>query len=295
MSAIQESKLSELKDVRLKYKSLHYPQSPNPHLPRCFFMGMFVGSRGTGKTFAIVKLLKHYEKNKLLDPQGNVVGQRVILFSPTHQSNPVFTALRYLDDDDVIPKFSEAKLREVIDDIKEERKNTLEYQRKLDIYKRCIKVKSLDKLSHEDLIEFERMDYEPPEEPRYPNGCAVFLILDDLVGSSAFKQTGKSDVTNMIILNRHIGINVLVATQNLKAIPKSIRSNTSLYVLFRFANKRVILEDMYEEVSNVLSQKAFEELYDHATADEHDSMVIDFTLPKEERFKRNWDVVLSQK
>jgi hypothetical protein len=135
-------------------------------------------------------------------------------------------------------------------------------------------------------------DYEPPKPPRFPNGAVNFLILDDLIGSSAFKTTGKSALTNLILKNRHLGINILCMTQNLKAIPKSIRTNTSLFVIFKFASKKIIVDDLYEEVSNILPIDKFEKLFDYATEDEHAALVIDFTGTKDNRFKKSWDNIL---
>ena len=135
------------------------------------------------------------------------------------------------------------------------------------------------------------MHYEPPELPRFPNGVVNFLILDDLVGSTAYKATGKSALTNLVLRNRHMGINILMMTQNLKSVPKSIRSNTSLFVIFKFASKRIV-DDLYEELSNYITLEKFEKLLDFATIDEHDSLVIDFSQPKTHRFKKNWSTIL---
>ena len=84
----------------------------------------------------------------------------------------------------------------------------------------------------------------------------------------------------------------MICTQNLKAIPKSIRTNTSLFVLFKFASTK-ILENSYEEVSSIITLQKFEALYLHATANEHDALVMDFTQDKSQRFKKNFDIILS--
>ena len=151
---------------------------------------------------------------------------------------------------------------------------------------------NLLELDQEELIQLELMHYEPPEEPRFPNGVVNFLILDDLVGSAAYKSTGKSALTNLVLRNRHMGINILMMTQNLKSVPKSIRSNTSLFVIFKFASKRIIVDDLYEELSNCITLENFEKLLDFATIDEHDSLVIDFSQLKTHRFKKNWSTIL---
>ena len=57
----------------------------------------------------------------------------------------------------------------------------------------------------------------------------------------------------------------------------------------------MVLEKLYEEVSNLLTEKQFEDLYKHAINEAHDALVID-THPKTERdkrFKKNFNVVLT--
>jgi hypothetical protein len=51
------------------------------------------------------------------------------------------------------------------------------------------------------------------------------------------------------------------------------------------------LEDLYEEVSNVLTQEQFEELYDKATEEQYGSLIIDNTH-KEKRFLSGLDTEL---
>jgi hypothetical protein len=53
----------------------------------------------------------------------------------------------------------------------------------------------------------------------------------------------------------------------------------------------MILEDIYEEISNVIDLNGFEELYDHATAKPYGSLIIDTTNGK--RFLSNLDFELT--
>ena len=85
----------------------------------------------------------------------------------------------------------------------------------------------------------------------------------------------------------------MLLVQDLKAcIPKSIRVNCSLFVLFKFSNKKVI-EDIYEEVASTIPIEDFEKLYKYATENDHDALVIDFTTEKQYRFKQNFNKILS--
>jgi len=286
---IKESRVDSWNDPILRFKQNKYPVPLNKSLPKMYFVSLFVGSRGSGKTYSLVKLLKQYERYGIVHAESNdKVSQRIVLFSPTSDANPVYTSLKHLDPDDIITSYSDDKLLEVVEDVKHEREETLEYHRKLKLYKKFLKARSMNELDLEELMEIERMNYEAPQEPRYPNGCVTFFILDDLIGSAAFRSTGKSALTNLVLKNRHLAINI----KNLKAVPKSIRTNTSLFVIFRYANKKIISEDLYDEVSNTLKIDEFEDMFDHATHEDHDCLVIDFSQPKEHRFKRCFDTVL---
>ena len=56
----------------------------------------------------------------------------------------------------------------------------------------------------------------------------------------------------------------------------------------------MILEKVYDEVSNILTEEQFEEAYKHATINPHDCLVID-THPEtsiDKRLRRNFNTVL---
>ena len=91
-----------------------------------------------------------------------------------------------------------------------------------------------------------------------------------------------------MIKNRHNGIVFAILAQSVKCIPKNIRLNCNLFVLGKFASKKVVLEDMYEEVSNVLTPEQFEEIYDKATEEQYGALIVDCTT-KEKRFYKNLD------
>jgi len=221
------------------------------------------------------------------------MGQRVVVMSPTFGANPVFSSLKHLSEADVITDYSDETLVDLLEDIKKEHEATQEYKMQQQIFEKFLKSRDIDKMTEEELIHLELMDYREPEPPRYPNGAVTFLVLDDLIGSSAFRATGKSELTNLVLRNRHLGVNILIATQSLKSIPKAIRLNASLFVLYRFANRDVVLEDLYEEVSGLVTKEQFAALYSHATQEDHDALVIDQSQPKLDRIRKNFDVALS--
>jgi hypothetical protein len=130
------------------------------------------------------------------------------------------------------------------------------------------------------------------EPPKYPNGCITNIILDDCLGGNAFSNKKKSMLVKAILNSRHYCINVIIAAQNLKSITKAIRTNVDIWVLFKFKSTKIILDDLYEEISGILSIEEFLTLYEYATADDNDALVIDGKADKAQRFKLNFDIVL---
>ncbi len=55
--------------------------SNNPSLPKLYMCAMFIGVKGSGKTYSLVSLLKHYEKSSLLDKKGKKQVMRTIVFA----------------------------------------------------------------------------------------------------------------------------------------------------------------------------------------------------------------------
>ena len=276
----------------LKTVNNNYPQSKESFLPRNYMVGCFLGARGGGKTYACVKLIKQYENHEIYDEYNNKVEIRTILFSPTIQANKIFNSLDSLADEDKHDGYSESKLKNLIEEIKEEKDKTEEYKLNLQAYKRFLKAKNPDKLSSDDLLRLHALDFEEPEKPTYPNGQVIVLVLDDLVGSKIYKPMGESYFRNVLLRNRHMGINIMMLVQDLKSVPKSIRVNCSLFVLFRFSNKKII-EDMYQEFGSSMKLEDFTMLYKYATENDHDALVIDFTTEKQYRFKQNFNKILS--
>ena len=141
---------------------------------------------------------------------------RILVFSPTHSANPVFNCLK-IDQKDLINEYSDSKLLEVIEDIKKEKENTEQFKKDLQVWTKFFNGK-IDALSFDQTDFLQRTAYQRPT-CKYPNGVINYMILDDLVGSSAFKSVGKSALTNLVLKNRHLGTNIMICSQNLEAIP----------------------------------------------------------------------------
>lgn len=282
-----------------KNAKLNYPECRCGNCPLFYFNLLSVASRGSGKTYNIVKLISHYEQNKLIDNDGIEHPLRTILISPTTDANPIFKQLKSLDENDIHDKYSDELLQSIVDDIKKNKEETDEYNKYVKAYNKVVHFSErylkvyLDK--HKDIFEILSLyDFADPDEipqPKHKVNPVCIICLDDLMATGAFTNKKLSTLTNNLIKNRHNGISFAILAQSVKSIPKNIRLNCNVFFIGKFASKKVVLEDLYEEVSNVLTIEQFEELYDKATEEQYGALTIDCSH-KDKRFLKGLDTEL---
>jgi hypothetical protein len=295
---INEININGWNNKVVTHPKLVYPQCNDDGAPRNYFVALFVGARGSGKTYLLTKLLKTFEEKKCYK-DGSEVPQRIILISPTahSDSNQIFKSLENLDwDIDVITEYSDDVLKYKMEEVKAELLQSKEYKE----YKRVwakFKKESVKKLTDDEcelLMKHDFEDFEDIPPPKYPDGFLVHWIVDDMIGSNIFKN-GRSAFTNLVIRNRHvIPGNIIIATQSIMQVPKTIRLNSNLIVMFKFANKKAVMEDIHPVVSAYVTEDELLELYEYATKEAHDALVIDSTSSKI-IFKKNFNIILELK
>ena len=292
---IKEINIKNWNNEVVAHQKLVYPQCNDDGAPKNYFVGLFVGARGSGKTYLLTKLLKTFEEKKCY-LNGVEIPQRIILISPTahSDSNQIFKSLKNLDwDMDVITEYSDDILKNKMEEVKKELLESKEYKE----YKRVwakFKKKSVKKLTDDEcelLMKYNFEDIEDTPKPKFPDGFLLHWIVDDCLGSSVFKN-GRSAFTNLCIRNRHvIPGNIIIGTQSIMQVPKTIRLNSNLIVMFKFANKQAVINDVYPVVSAYVTEEKLLELYEYATKEAHDALVIDGTSSKI-IFKKNFNVLL---
>ena len=294
---VVETKLEGF-DNKLSFDKLNYPNCMCGKCPKFFWNMLNIGARGSGKTYTIVQMIKHYEKNKIMR-DGVVYKLRTHLISPTIQANEIYQSLDSLDmDNDAHENYTDKLILDIIAGIKERKQKYEDYLLYKKYYEKVMKTpeNKLEKLYDENPDMFnllEQFNYQHPSELEHDKPEVNIVILDDLLGSDAFTRRTKSTLVNAMIKNRHIGVCFALLVQSIRSVPKNIRLNCSVFQLATFKNKKMILEDIYEEISNVIGIDDFEELYDHATAKPYGSLIIDTTNGK--RFLSNLDFELSLK
>lgn len=292
---IKEVELEGFKD-KINNSKLDYPKSDNKNLFNLFFNFMAVASRGGGKTYSAVKIIKEFEKSKMISAQGEHK-IRTILISPTYDANKnLWGNLKSLNENDIYESYSEATLQGIIDDIKGIIDEVDVYNKYLYYYDLVDKtpkneIEMLLKSNPEISFILRKFNYETPTKVkkyfRYTTKPITFLLLDDIMGSSALNRKSENLLKYWLIKNRHIFTSFFLLVQSIKSVPKDMRLNCNLFYLGKFSNKKAILTDLYEEVSSVLTENEFENLYDKAVNDNpHGALIIDLTGNKK-RFYNN--------
>lgn len=292
---IREVELEGFKD-KLHNSKLDYPKSDNKNLFNLFFNFMGVASRGGGKTFSTIKIIKEYENSKMISGAGEHK-IRTILISPTYDANKnLWGNLKSLNEDDIYEEYTEATLQTIIDDIKRIIDEVDIYNKYLYYYDLVDKtpkneIEMLLKSNPEISFILKKFNYETPAKIkkyfRYTTKPITFLILDDIMGSSALNRKSENLLKYWLIKNRHIFTSFFLLVQSIKSVPKDMRLNCNLFYLGKFSNKTSILKDLYQEVSSVLTENEFETLYDKAINDNtHGALIIDLTGSKK-RFYNN--------
>jgi hypothetical protein len=92
-------------------------------------------------------------------------------------------------------------------------------------------------------------------------------VFDDLVGGASAFRKGNSAINNLTIRHRHLQCNLLFTTQYIKAIPPVLGRNLDIFVVFKFANTQSVVEQIYPEISGVIKEEDFKNLFEYSTLD----------------------------
>lgn len=295
---IIEKSVNNIDNIPFNIKKKNVPQSTNKSLPSLFNTQLYIGSKGTGKSYKLTQLLKFYENSKIIDDDGIEYEMRTILICPTATSgaNEVYKVLSSLDQEkDLYLDYTDDILFEILEDIKAKQKQYdayLDYKKVFDKFKR---IRNIDKMETKELEILEEHDFMTPDECFGDvKPTVTWIIFDDLIGMGAFNKKAKSALSNLTIKHRHLKCNLIYTTQSFKAIPPIIRSNIDIYCLFKSNSYSEILNKVYEDINGIITINDFIELYEHATDEKNDCLtIINNSMDKSgARFYKNWNVEL---
>ena len=266
----------------IQWKKLKVRRIPQ-HLPNLHFLALICGSRGSGKTMAMLKLMQLYDQARTFD--------KVYLFSPTYHNDPKYHALDKGEYRlEVIEEYSEEQLVDVIHDTKVDIERFKEHGEYRKAYTKLQKwKKDLSLFPMEELIILEKYGYVHPDEQcewkQMPTTCIIF---DDLMYSPLYKA--KSVINGFAIKHRHYHTSLVFLTQGFKGgVPRQIRANLSLIILFATKSKAQ-REDIANEVSAWITPEHFEEIFSFATEEQHSFLLINGDeREKNHKFRKNFD------
>ena len=290
---INETYIESLPNPKFKISKKKEPMSINPNMPPLFFSCLIVGSKNSGKTFALTSLLKLFEENPIYDINGNELEQRIILFSPTakNETNIVFKNLKYLNEDDIHLEYSDELLEEILIDIKEHVDTVNNYDKYLKILYKF--EKSNKSLTDEEYMLLYKYNFEMMVEKKH---IITHFVFDDLIGDrNTFKKSRDGGLVKFLLRHRHLYTNIFITTQYVNAIQPIIKNNIDIFCLFKYANLKDIINKFYPLVSGVMLEEQFEELYKHSTQDKFNFLTVisHNALKGRLLIRKNWNINLN--
>jgi GTPase SAR1 family protein len=266
------------------YQSRNYPKQGFPlHFRMCI-----IGGVGAGKTTFLLKLLKWYDKVKAFD--------RCVFYSPTIQGEEkgdAFINSKHNFELEVHKRYSDDKMREEASSMKQRIDDWKLWQKKKEVWAKFLKAKDADELDLDELMILESMEFEAPKN-EFPNGYpSHLLILDDLVGAKGvFSANCRGYLTEFILQSRHHSCSVIILSQVFKNfLPAQLRQGSfDKWVLFSTKSKH--RESIAEEMSDKIEVEKFLEVWDYATNNTHDALVVDYTAPLDFMFRRNLEYLI---
>lgn len=290
---IKEIPIPSLPAPHFQINKRKEPQSSNPDLPPLFFSALIVGSKNSGKTFALTSLLKLFEDNPIYDIHGNQLEQRIILFSPTAkaETNIIFKNLNNLAEEDIHLEFDDDHLEEILTEIKAHVDAVNEYEQYLKLLHKYEKTNQ--ELTDEEYWMLYKNNFEMVEPIQHK---ITHFIFDDLIGDkNTFKKARDSGLVKFLLKHRHLYCNIFITTQYIGAIQPVIRNNIDIFNIFKYANLKDVIMKFYPVVSGVMTEDQFKELYQHATEQKFNFLCIitHNALKGKLLIRKNWNVNLS--
>ena len=260
-------------------KTRHAP----PTMPNKPFLGVVCGSRGSGKSSAMINLVQLYAPYHHFD--------HVVLLSPTYHNDVKLSVLakdnRY--DFEVITDVTNAVIDELIETIKkriEDYKAYLEYEK---VYDKFVKAKDVSILKPDDLMVLYQHQFEEPTTDYKYGMPSTLLIFDDLVGDKAVYKNRVLD--KFCLQHRHYLTSLLFLVQIWKnAIPKGIRTNLSLICLFSQKNLEV-QKEVAQELASFVSPQELIRFWNWANQEPHSFLTINMD-DRKHLLRRNFNDII---
>ena len=243
---------------------------------------VFSGSRGSGKTYSCIALMRHFEKKHYIT--------KTFLLCPTRHSNDLYTNLKTLDEKDCFEDENTfgLALHQILTTVQKEwddYNSELEYKK---VFLKAHRNHLALTLREQNTLQFRQG--EPPKRLQKPSHL---LIVDDAQGTDLYSNARRDLLTHIVIKHRHIPITITLLAQSWTGVPRVIRLNTTQFAVFKTGDKNQ-LKQIYDTFANTVEYDKFERMYKEAVSKPHGFLFID-TVPKKEykRFRSGFNHYLS--
>ena len=243
---------------------------------------VFSGSRGSGKTYSCIALMRHFEKKHYIT--------KTFLLCPTRHSNDLYTNLKTLDEKDCFEDENTfgLALHQILTTVQKEwddYNSELEYKK---VFLKAHRNHLALTLREQNTLQFRQG--EPPKRIQKPSHL---LIVDDAQGTDLYSNARRDLLTHIVIKHRHIPITITLLAQSWTGVPRVIRLNTTQFAVFKTGDKNQ-LKQIYDTFANTVEYDKFERMYKESVSKPHGFLFID-TVPKKEykRFRSGFNHYLS--
>ena len=272
----------------IKNSAIKVGADDNRDYPKALFKPHFTlmvsGKTGSGKSNAILNMLKQYD--------ATATFQKRILISPTAMNDLKYHTSHW---DEVYDDYSDELLSTLVQQQKEDIEEFDDNVVKIALAKRFFKCKPAQiatEFNQRELKLLSEMldqegDLHPPTQKFDQRPFAV-VLMDDLGGTNAYRQNN-STINSIICKSRHYLMNFVLCCQHPYQIPRACRSQISHLIIFHNRDKTIMKEIAKENCDNV-SPEEFLDLFETATADPHSFLLCDF---KTGEFRQNFDTKLT--
>lgn len=126
-----------------------------------------------------------------------------------------------------------------------------------------------------------------PQLDKFDKDFNHLVVLDDLVLAK-----DQSRIENYYIRARKLNVSVIYISQSYFRVPKIIRQNLNYLMLLKLSGERE-LRLLLSESGIGLDRDQLLSLYNYATAEKFNALVIDYEAPVEKKYRKNWLEYLS--
>jgi hypothetical protein len=249
--------------------------------PKLNTLSILSGRRGGGKSVALANFLKKCKDKYYFD--------KIILVSPTYQSNKLIWDICEINEEDVIePEIT--SMREVLNIIDQEKMEWDNFVQKKKKYQEFLKDRktNLERIKAARLLMYYEEGFLEPDfdKPmwKYPkeHPPRIAVVLDDCMGTPLMNKPS-SGLTQFAIKHRHVsgglGCSLFMLVQSYRSrdgVPRAIRENTTNLWLFRVNNEDQI-KAIKDECDLPVSDEEFMDMCSYAHNIPYNFLFIDFS------------------